>query len=63
MTENIEQNLFFETGALNTLIVDSHFTYMHIKVHRYAVQKFKEQELQKHERMTANKRARTYFNN
>ncbi len=41
----VDRNLFFERGALNTLIVASHITLRHIDVHKYAVQKLKEQEL------------------
>ncbi len=41
----IDRNLFFERGALNTLILASHTIFRHIDVHKYAVQKLKEQEL------------------
>ncbi len=41
----VNRNLFFERGALNTLIVASHIIFRHIYVHEYAVQKLKEQEL------------------
>ncbi len=45
VNEIVARNLFFERGALNTLIVASHITFRHIYVHEYAVQKLKEQEL------------------
>ncbi len=41
----VDRNLFFERGALNTLIVASHITFRHIDVHKYAVHKLEEQEL------------------
>jgi hypothetical protein len=41
----VDRNLFFERGALNTLIVASHLIFRHIDVHKYAVQKLEEQEL------------------
>jgi hypothetical protein len=37
MTGNTDKNLFFETGVLNTLILDAHITFRHMNVHKYAL--------------------------
>ncbi len=39
MTENTDNNLFFAPGLLNTLILDAHSTFSHIKIHKFALEK------------------------